>query len=200
MRIDLGFGLAVVALSAILFPDAFEIRRSWSTENAFSHPVDFDHFVALDEPIFCFVFRAFEGTWFGKKFSSSLCYSFFTTDEIFLCSSIVLVSQSNHVVMDVAHDDSSMSWFRLQLKATCNIAKSPFNDWFTGHLNFQIEHQSVLIRRRSIVSFPFFSSLFPMMPRHNLYKIQADVMELCRKHQIPYIVKPLGKAFLDILT
>ena len=39
-----------------------------------------------------------------------------------------------------------------------------------------------------------------MMPRHNLYKIQPDVMELCRKHQIPYIIKPLGRAFYDILT
>ena len=43
--------------------------------------------------------------------------------------------------MDVSHDDCEMSWFRMQLKATCNILKSPFNDWFTGHLNFQIEHQ-----------------------------------------------------------
>jgi fatty acid desaturase len=29
----------------------------------------------------------------------------------------------------------------LQLKATCNIERSWFNDWFTGHLNMQIEHQ-----------------------------------------------------------
>lgn len=54
---------------------------------------------------------------------------------------LVIVTQSNHVVMDVSHDDVDASWFRMQLKATCNIEKSPFNDWFTGHLNFQIEHQ-----------------------------------------------------------
>lgn len=30
-----------------------------------------------------------------------------------------------------------------QLAATCNIEQSFFNDWFTGHLNFQIEHQWV---------------------------------------------------------
>ncbi len=53
----------------------------------------------------------------------------------------MIVAQSNHVVMDVSHDDSNLSWFHMQLKATCNIEKSPFNDWFTGHLNFQIEHQ-----------------------------------------------------------
>ncbi|CAF1305341.1 unnamed protein product [Adineta ricciae] len=106
-----------------------------------------------------FIIRVFEGTWF------------------------VLVAQSNHVVMDVSHDDVKSSWFRMQLKATCNIEKSHFNDWFTGHLNFQIEHH-----------------LFPMMPRHNLYKIQPDVIELCHKYNLPYIVKPMGQAFADILT
>lgn len=29
----------------------------------------------------------------------------------------------------------------LQLAATCNVEPSAFNDWFSGHLNFQIEHQ-----------------------------------------------------------
>lgn len=28
-----------------------------------------------------------------------------------------------------------------QLAATCNVEQSFFNDWFSGHLNFQIEHQ-----------------------------------------------------------
>jgi fatty acid desaturase len=108
---------------------------------------------------FLFLLRVFEGTWF------------------------VVVTQSNHVVMDVSHDDVKSSWFRMQLKATCNIEKSNFNDWFTGHLNFQIEHH-----------------LFPMMPRHNLYKIQPEVLDICRKYNIPYVVKPMGRAFFDILT
>ncbi|CAF4743025.1 unnamed protein product, partial [Rotaria socialis] len=106
---------------------------------------------------FHFFLRVFEGTWF------------------------VVVTQSNHVVMDVSEDDTKLSWFRMQLKATCNIDDSYFNDWFTGHLNFQIEHH-----------------LFPMMPRHNLYKIQPDVLELCRKYNIQYLSKPMGRAFLDI--
>ncbi|CAF1935419.1 unnamed protein product [Rotaria magnacalcarata] len=108
---------------------------------------------------FHFFLRVFEGTWF------------------------VVVTQSNHVVMDVSDDDTKLGWFRMQLKATCNIDQSYFNDWFTGHLNFQIEHH-----------------LFPMMPRHNLYKIQPDVLELCRKYNIEYLSKPMGRAFLDILT
>lgn len=57
----------------------------------------------------------------------------------------------------------------------------------------------------SMTNIPFFfkiflsRSLFPMMPRHNLYKIQAEVKQLCQKYHIPYIVKPMGQAFLDIL-
>ena len=31
--------------------------------------------------------------------------------------------------------------FSPQLAATCNVEQSFFNDWFSGHLNFQIEHQ-----------------------------------------------------------
>ncbi|KAH8851950.1 Fatty acid desaturase 2 [Schistosoma japonicum] len=37
--------------------------------------------------------------------------------------------------------DRAEPWFRLQLNGTCNVENSLFNDWFTGHLNFQIEHQ-----------------------------------------------------------
>jgi fatty acid desaturase len=68
------------------------------------------------------------------------------------------------------------------LHATCDIEKSQFNDWFTGHLNFQIEHH-----------------LFPTMPRHNLYKIQPLVRALCEKHRVPYQVKTLSEAFADIV-
>jgi fatty acid desaturase len=68
------------------------------------------------------------------------------------------------------------------LYATCNVEKSLFNDWFTGHLNFQIEHH-----------------LFPTMPRHNLYKIQPQVRALCAKHRIPYKLKSLPEAFGDIV-
>ncbi len=37
--------------------------------------------------------------------------------------------------------ENELCWLKQQLQGTCNIDKSIFNDWFTGHLNFQIEHQ-----------------------------------------------------------
>jgi fatty acid desaturase 2 (delta-6 desaturase) len=91
------------------------------------------------------------------------------------------VAQSNHIPMEIA-EDKSRSWVSLQLAATCDIEKSAFNDWFTGHLNFQIEHH-----------------LFPTMPRHNLYKVMPLVKSLCAKHNVPYVTKQLGTAFVDII-
>ncbi|XP_012884487.1 PREDICTED: fatty acid desaturase 2-like protein FADS2P1 [Dipodomys ordii] len=66
--------------------------------------------------------------------------------------------------------------------ATCNIEQSFFNDWFTGHLNFQIEHH-----------------LFPTMPRHNYHKVAPLVKSLCAKHGLQYVNKPMLKAFGDIV-
>ena len=68
-------------------------------------------------------------------------------------------TQINHLPMPV-DEDHQMSWpamqasggtqrekrfltflSLLQLAGTCNIESSWFNDWFLGHLDFQIEHQ-----------------------------------------------------------
>ncbi|XP_064646579.1 acyl-CoA 6-desaturase-like [Lineus longissimus] len=91
------------------------------------------------------------------------------------------VSQSNHIPMSIEHD-TAKPWLALQTSATCDIEKSFFNDWFTGHLNFQIEHHC-----------------FPTMPRHNYYKVAPLVKSLCEKHGIKYEVKPLWTALKDIV-
>ncbi|KAF6028047.1 hypothetical protein EB796_013634 [Bugula neritina] len=93
------------------------------------------------------------------------------------------VTQSNHIPMTIEKDEpTGRAWLLAQLKATCNIEKSFFNDWFTGHLNFQVEHH-----------------LFPQMPRHNYYKVAPLVSSLCTKHGVEYKVKPLLTAFKDIV-
>ncbi len=94
----------------------------------------------------------------------------------------VFVTQMNHLPMAV-DKDHDMSWFRTQILTTCNVEQSMFNDWFTGHLNFQIEHH-----------------LFPTMPRHNYHKIAPYVISMCKKHNIEYIDKPLLKAMTDIYS
>eukprot|EP00076_Gallus_gallus_P021347 XP_015142319.1 fatty acid desaturase 1-like isoform X2 [Gallus gallus] len=104
-----------------------------------------------------FIFRMLESSWF------------------------VWVSQMNHIPMDIYYDQN-LDWVSTQLQATCNVEQSLFNDWFTGHLNFQIEHH-----------------LFPTMPRHNYWKVAPLVKSLCAKHGIEYQCKPLLTAFADIV-
>uniref|UniRef100_A0A8B9PA08 Cytochrome b5 heme-binding domain-containing protein n=1 Tax=Apteryx owenii TaxID=8824 RepID=A0A8B9PA08_APTOW len=93
----------------------------------------------------------------------------------------IWVSQMNHIPMDIDYDKNE-DWVSTQLHATCNVNQSMFNDWFTGHLNFQIEHH-----------------LFPTMPRHNYWKAAPLVKALCGKHGIEYKSKTLLTAFVDIL-
>jgi len=110
-------------------------------------------------------------------------FGYFTVMRLMESAWFTWVTQINHVAMDVHEESDEDTWVTLNLKGTCNIEQGLFNDWFTGHLNFQIEHH-----------------LFPTMPRHNLYKIQPLVQSLCKKHNIAYVNKPLGVAFLDIIT
>ncbi|XP_005988035.1 acyl-CoA (8-3)-desaturase [Latimeria chalumnae] len=93
----------------------------------------------------------------------------------------VWVTQMNHIPMDIDHDQNK-DWLTMQVHATCNVNQSLFNDWFTGHLNFQIEHH-----------------LFPTMPRHNYSKVAPLVKSLCVKHGVDYQSKPLITAFADIV-
>ena len=50
-------------------------------------------------------------------------------------------------------------------------------DWFTGGLNYQLEHHA-----------------FPNMPRHHLGAAAGPVRALCEKHGLPYEVvsMPVG--------
>nr|WAY16342.1 front-end fatty acid desaturase group B [Urechis unicinctus] len=93
----------------------------------------------------------------------------------------VWATQMSHLPMTVDYDQGC-DWVTSQLKATCNVEQSWFNDWWSGHLNFQIEHH-----------------LFPTMPRHNLHKIAPLCQSLCEKHNLDYQNKPLLKALQDII-
>lgn len=93
----------------------------------------------------------------------------------------VWVTQMNHIPMHIDHD-RNVDWVSTQVQATCNVHQSAFNNWFSGHLNFQIEHH-----------------LFPTMPRHNYHKVAPLVQSLCAKYGIKYESKPLLTAFADIV-
>uniref|UniRef100_A0A9L0J097 Cytochrome b5 heme-binding domain-containing protein n=1 Tax=Equus asinus TaxID=9793 RepID=A0A9L0J097_EQUAS len=94
---------------------------------------------------------------------------------------IIYVTQMSHLSMQMSREENR-DWVSTQVLASCNVEQSFFNDWFTGHLNFQIEHH-----------------LFPTMPRHNYHKVAPLVRSLCAKHGLQYVNKPLLKAFGDIV-
>ncbi|XP_053515223.1 fatty acid desaturase 2-like protein FADS2B [Artibeus jamaicensis] len=94
---------------------------------------------------------------------------------------IAYVIQMSHIPMKMSTEENR-DWLSTQVLATCNVEQSFFNDWFTGHLNFQIEHH-----------------LFPTMPRHNYHKAAPLVRSLCAKHGLQYVNKPMLKAFGDII-
>ncbi|RXN10819.1 fatty acid desaturase 2 [Labeo rohita] len=93
----------------------------------------------------------------------------------------VWVTQMSHIPMDIDYE-KRQDWLSMQLVATCNIEQSFFNDWFSGHLNFQIEHH-----------------LFPTMPRHNYWRAAPRVRALCDKYGVKYEEKSLYGAFADIV-
>uniref|UniRef100_A0A8C2JTD7 Fatty acid desaturase 2 n=1 Tax=Cyprinus carpio TaxID=7962 RepID=A0A8C2JTD7_CYPCA len=108
--------------------------------------------------------------------STLLCFFVFMESHWF-----VWVTQMSHIPMDIDYE-KHQDWLNMQLDATCNIEQSFFNDWFSGHLNFQIEHH-----------------LFPTMPRHNYWRAAPRVRALCDKYGVKYQEKGLYEAFVDIV-
>merc|ERR1719473_976450 len=86
----------------------------------------------------------------------------------------------SHLPMKIDADNQP-SWFKSQLQSTLNVHPGWFNDWFTGHLNYQIEHH-----------------LFPTMPRHNYSKIQPAILALAKKHGVHYKMTTLLGAFAAV--
>ncbi len=76
-----------------------------------------------------------------------------------------------------------LGWIRYQILGTQNVETSWYDDWFHGGLQYQIEHH-----------------LFPGVPRHNLRTIKPWVMELCKKHGLPYRCDPFLVCITDMLS
>ncbi|KAL6952964.1 stearoyl-CoA 9-desaturase [Sarracenia purpurea var. burkii] len=95
------------------------------------------------------------------------------------------VTGIQHVQFCLNHFSSSVSvgppcgndWLERQTRGTMNITCPTWMDWFHGGLQFQIEHH-----------------LFPRMPRWQLRKISPFVVELCKKHNLPYVSVSFLKA------
>ncbi|KAJ3101890.1 hypothetical protein HDU97_001003 [Phlyctochytrium planicorne] len=84
---------------------------------------------------------------------------------------LALVFSVNHNGMPVysTKASSKFNFYELQVVTGRDVINSPFVDWFTGGLNYQIEHH-----------------MFPSIPRHQFGRVQPLVESLCKKHGIPY--------------
>ncbi|KAJ3213070.1 hypothetical protein HDU67_003418 [Dinochytrium kinnereticum] len=84
---------------------------------------------------------------------------------------LALVFSVNHNGMPVYSSKaaSKINFYELQVLTGRNVVSSPFADWFTGGLNYQIEHH-----------------MFPSIPRHQFHRVQPLVESLCKKHGIAY--------------
>ncbi|XP_011897493.1 fatty acid desaturase 3 isoform X4 [Macaca nemestrina] len=106
---------------------------------------------------------------------------FFVAVRVLESHWFVWITQMNHIPKEIGHE-KHRDWASSQLAATCNVEPSLFTNWFSGHLNFQIEHH-----------------LFPRMPRHNYSRVAPLVKSLCAKHGLSYEVKPFLTALVDIV-
>ena len=64
-----------------------------------------------------------------------------------------------------------LDYFAAQLYTTRNVSMDRLTTWFTGGLNYQIEHH-----------------LFPQLPRHSFSKVASYVQSICKMHDVKYNV------------
>lgn len=95
------------------------------------------------------------------------------------------VTGIQHVQFTLNHFSTSVyvgpptgnDWFEKQTSGSLDILCPSWMDWFHGGLQFQIEHH-----------------LFPRLPRCHLREISPFVIDLCKKHNLPYNAASFWKA------
>ncbi|KNC46235.1 fatty acid desaturase 3 [Thecamonas trahens ATCC 50062] len=96
------------------------------------------------------------------------------------------VTAMNHFPMGIVSmrsQASPKSWVAAQFDATQNLSPGAVADWFTGHLNYQIEHH-----------------LFPAMPRHNYPRIAPRITAFAARHGLAYNVASLPSAAAQVIA
>ncbi|XP_076440106.1 acyl-CoA Delta-4 desaturase-like [Babylonia areolata] len=193
---------------AYLFLMGNEMPREWGKKKKGFMPYNFQHkyFFMLGPPLLLPLYFHFENLYFCVKrrdyldllmtvvFFVRLHYffagflgvfgnfMFYMTARMVESHWFVWITQMSHLPHDVRRDRRDEDWVTLQLNTTCNVTSTAFNDWFSGHLNYQIEHH-----------------LFPTMPRHHYHKVAPLVESLCKKYGVNYRCKSMFTAWADIV-
>ena len=92
------------------------------------------------------------------------------------------VFATNHKGMPLINGKERPDFLRMQVLTTRNVKGNPIIDFWTGGLNYQIEHH-----------------LFPTMPRNNLGKVQKLVKSFCEQNGIEYYETGFFQSYKEIL-
>ncbi|KAJ3307801.1 hypothetical protein HDU76_004361 [Blyttiomyces sp. JEL0837] len=97
---------------------------------------------------------------------------------------LAIVFTVNHNGMPVftSKAASKMNFYELQIVTGRDVEPTHFANWFTGGLNYQIEHHC-----------------FPSIPRHQFYRVAPLVESLCKKHGVVYHKTSLWGGLGEIL-
>ena len=88
----------------------------------------------------------------------------------------------NHKGMPMLDKSNPLGFLRQQVLTSRNVVSHPLTDFFSGGLNYQIEHH-----------------LFPNMPRNKLREAQKIVRQFCLKHNISYYETSVLRSWKEIL-
>jgi fatty acid desaturase len=89
----------------------------------------------------------------------------------------------NHKGMPILEKSSQLDFLRRQVITARNVHAHPWNDFWYGGLNYQIEHH-----------------LFPSMPRNNLKEAQKIVKAFCQEHEVSYYETSSAQSYKEILS
>lgn len=103
------------------------------------------------------------------SFTNALVFLFVSQLSCGVLLSAVFSLNHNGMVIFSKEESKSVDYFTRQILTGRDVHPNTFSTWFTGGLNYQIEHH-----------------LFPMIPRHNFHLIQPHVQALCKKHNVSY--------------
>jgi fatty acid desaturase len=89
----------------------------------------------------------------------------------------------NHKGMPILEQASQLDFLRRQVITARNVHAHPWNDFWYGGLNYQIEHH-----------------LFPSMPRQNLKNAHQVVKAFCQEHEVSYYETSSFRSYKEILS
>lgn len=95
---------------------------------------------------------------------------------------LAAVFSVGHNGMQVFDRHAKPDFWKLQVLSTRNVTSAWGVDWFMGGLNYQIDHH-----------------LFPMVPRHNLPKLNGLVKSLCHQYDIPFHETGLFQGLAEVV-